>query len=143
MLTCKFSLSPKVGPYLSLGMGAKFLGTTPVLTVSTLSEATDFYVSKLGFELDFVFGKPQFYAGVRKDQVELHLVAENHARQPRGSASVSILIDEVDIFHATIKGLGVEILVAPGDRDYGLRDFSCRDPDGNIFHFGVDISSKS
>ena len=134
---------PEVGPYLSLDVGAKFLGTTPVLTVSTLPDAIDFYVSKLGFELDFVYGQPQFYAGVCKDQVEIHLVEENHARQPVGNASVSILIDEVDIFYATIKGLGVEILVAPGDRDYGLRDFSCRDPDGNIFHFGVDISSKS
>ncbi len=27
----------------------------------------------------------------------------------------------------------------PADRDYGLRDFSCKDPDGNIFNFGTEV----
>ena len=31
-------------------------------------------------------------------------------------------------------------VVPPDDRDYGLRDFSCKDLDGNIIVFGTDIS---
>jgi len=34
----------------------------------------------------------------------------------------------------------VQIIVPPDDRDYGLRDFSCKDLDGNIIVFGTDIS---
>jgi len=28
------------------------------------------------------------------------------------------------------------VIVEPGDRDYGQRDFAIRDPDGNVLVFG-------
>ena len=122
-------------------MKTKFRKTTPILTVRDVSRSIDFFVNALGLKLDFVYGEPSFYAGLYSNNVEIHVINENssNARQPAGKSNLSILVDEVDNLYNNLKERGVEILIAPEDRDYGLRDFSCTDPDGNIFNFGVEV----
>ena len=120
-------------------MKTKFTSLTPIFSVSDLSKSIEFYTEILGFQLNFIYGEPQFYAGLFKDSVELHLVSEN-LRQPVGSGNLSILTDEVDDLHQQLIDAKVQIMVSPDDRDYGLRDFSCKDLDGNIIVFGMDIS---
>ena len=121
-------------------MKTKFRGTTPIITVRDISRSVDFYVNSLGFKLDFIYGEPNFYAGLYRDDVEIHLIDKNspNARQPAGNANLSILTDEVDNLYDNLKDQGVVVLGAPEDRDYGLRDFSCKDLVGNIFNFGVE-----
>jgi len=118
---------------------AKFTSLTPIFSVSALSKSIEFYTDTLGFQLDFIYGEPQFYAGLFKDSIELHLVSKN-LRQPAGSGNLSILTDEVDDLHQKLIEAKVQIIVPPDDRDYGLRDFSCKDLDGNIIVFGTDIN---
>ena len=48
-----------------------------------------------------------------------------------------MVVDEVDPLHDTAKAAGAEIVMAPTDQDYGSRDFSARDPEGNIWSFGT------
>ena len=122
-------------------MKTKFRKTTPILTVRDVSRSIDFFVNALGLKLDFVYGEPSFYAGLYSNDLEIHIINENssNARQPAGKSNLSILVDEVDNLYNNLKERGVEILIAPEDRDYGLRDFSCTDPDGNIFNFGVEV----
>ena len=122
-------------------MKTKFRKTTPILTVRDVSRSIDFFVNALGLKLDFVYGEPSFYAGLYGNDVEVHIIDESssNARQPAGKSNLSILVDEVDNLYNNLKERGVEILLAPEDRDYGLRDFSCTDPDGNIFNFGVEV----
>jgi len=119
-------------------MNTKFTSLVPIFSVSDLSKSIEFYTKTLGFQLDFVYGEPQFYAGLLKDNVELHLISKN-LRQPAGTGNLSILASEVDDLYQKLLDLKVEILVSPDDRDYGLRDFSCKDLDGNIIAFGTDI----
>jgi uncharacterized glyoxalase superfamily protein PhnB len=118
---------------------AKFTSLTPIFSVSDLSKSIEFYTDTLGFQLDFIYGEPQFYAGLFKDSIELHLVSKN-LRQHAGSGNLSILTDEVDDLHQKLIEAKVQIIVPPDDRDYGLRDFSCKDLDGNIIVFGTDIN---
>ena len=122
-------------------MKTKFRKTTPILTVGDVSRSIDFFVNALGLKLDFVYGEPSFYAGLYSNDLEIHIINENssNARQPAGKSNLSILVDEVDNLYNNLKERGVEILITPEDRDYGLRDFSCTDPDGNIFNFGVEV----
>ena len=120
---------------------ARFRATTPVLTVRSIPEVTRFYTCCLGFTLDFTYGNPPVYAWLFRDAVEIHLIEEMspNARQPVGSGNLSILTSEVDDLCHQLANAGVEILVEPANRDYGLRDFSCKDPDGNIFNFGTEV----
>ena len=120
-------------------MKTKFTSLTPIFSVSDLSKSIEFYTETLGFQLDFIYGEPQFYAGLFKDSVELHLVSKN-LRQPAGSGNLSILTNEVDDLHQKLIDAKVQIIVPPDDRDYGLRDFSCKDLDGNIIVFVTEIS---
>lgn len=121
-------------------METKFRGLTPVVTVNDISRSVEFYVNALGFELGFIYGEPISYAGLHRDKVEIHLIDKDspNAKQSAGNANLSILTDEVDTLYEHLKGQRVELLGVPADRDYGLRDFSCKDLDGNVLNFGVE-----
>jgi uncharacterized glyoxalase superfamily protein PhnB len=54
-----------------------------------------------------------------------------------GRTTVYVAVDEVDALHDTAKAAGAEIVMPPTDQDYGSRDFSARDPEGNIWAFGT------
>jgi uncharacterized glyoxalase superfamily protein PhnB len=51
--------------------------------------------------------------------------------------SVYVAVDDTDAAYARAKAAGATILEGPVDRDYGSRDFICRDPEGNVWSFGT------
>lgn len=55
----------------------------------------------------------------------------------QGGKSVYVAVDDSDAVYARAKAAGAEILEEPTDRDYGSRDFICRDPEGNVWSFGT------
>jgi uncharacterized glyoxalase superfamily protein PhnB len=57
--------------------------------------------------------------------------------QGAGRTVVYVALDEVDSLHARARDAGAEILMEPTDQDYGSRDFSARDREGNIWAFGT------
>lgn len=54
-----------------------------------------------------------------------------------GGKSVYIAVENVDVVHDHALKAGAEILEGPIDRDYGSREFICRDPEGNIWCIGT------
>jgi uncharacterized glyoxalase superfamily protein PhnB len=57
--------------------------------------------------------------------------------QGTGTAVVYVAVDEVDSLHERARDAGAEIVMAPTDQDYGSRDFTARDPEGNLWSFGT------
>lgn len=51
--------------------------------------------------------------------------------------SVYVAVAEADALCERARAAGATILEGPVDRDYGSRDFICRDPEGNIWSFGT------
>lgn len=104
-----------------------------ILPVSDLEAAIDFYTNKLGFWLAFRWGNPSSMAGVNLGNVQifLHLGTPN----PNGCGMYFVVgdADELYEFH---KANGVEIVVRPDDRNYGLRDYGVRDLYGYKLDFG-------
>ena len=47
-----------------------------------------------------------------------------------------IVVDEIDKHYARARAAGAEIVYDIRDEDYGGRGYSCRDPEGYIWHFG-------
>jgi uncharacterized glyoxalase superfamily protein PhnB len=45
--------------------------------------------------------------------------------------------DGIVALYDSAKAAGAEIVLEPTDQDYGSRDFSVRDPEGNIWAFGT------
>ncbi|MFE3516597.1 VOC family protein [Streptomyces sp. NPDC059166] len=54
-----------------------------------------------------------------------------------GPAAVYVVVEDVDAHHARAAGHGVEILMPPTDQDYGSRDYTARDAEGNVWSFGT------
>jgi uncharacterized glyoxalase superfamily protein PhnB len=120
-------------------MDTKFVCCIPILTVKNPLQAKAFYVNKLGFKVSFEWGDPISYLGLERDDVSIHLIGSNISRQEAGTGNISIITNEVDNYFSQCKSNGVEIIIEPADREYGLRDFGLKDMDGNVLNFGCDV----
>ena len=54
-----------------------------------------------------------------------------------GGALVYCAVDEVDTLFERARQAGADIPVEPSDTDYGSRDFTLRDPEGNLWAVGT------
>src|SRR5262245_57683784 len=100
----------------------------PNLTVADVGAAVVFYTEKLGFTLNFTWGEPTQMAGVMLDKVQMFL--SRGKPNPEG-CSVYFPVGDADELYEFHRAGGVEIVVPIDDRDYAMRDYGLRDPDGN------------
>lgn len=105
----------------------------PTLRVKDVVAATEFYTSKLGFVISFTWGEPPSMAGVNLGKTQMFL--EKGEPNPAAS-SVYFVVGNADELFEFHRDNGVEIVVTPDDRNYGLRDYSVRDLDGHQLTFG-------
>lgn len=54
-----------------------------------------------------------------------------------GGKSLYVAVGDVDALHEQVAASGVTIEQGLTDRDYGSREFICRDPEGNLWCFGT------
>ncbi|MBX3577019.1 MAG: VOC family protein [Rhizobiaceae bacterium] len=54
-----------------------------------------------------------------------------------GGKSTYVAADDIDALCARARAAGAAILEGPVDRDYGSREFTCADPEGNVWTFGT------
>jgi uncharacterized glyoxalase superfamily protein PhnB len=116
----------------------------PVLKYSDAHAAVDFLERAFGFQRHAVHeGEAGAIAHAELrfgDQVVMLSsagVGDPAYDQGLGRTTVYVVVDEVDALFDTAKAAGAEIVLAPTDQDYGSRDFSVRDPEGNIWSFGT------
>jgi uncharacterized glyoxalase superfamily protein PhnB len=55
----------------------------------------------------------------------------------QGGKSLYVAIDDVDALFERVRKAGAAIEQGLTDRDYGSREFICRDPEGNVWCFGT------
>lgn len=105
----------------------------PTLAVSDILAAVEFYTHRFGFLLDFVAGEPPDFAALSLDKVQLFLTKGRPA--PEGCSVYYVVgnADELCDFH---RKHNVEIVEPPGDRPYGLRDYTALDLHGYRHNFG-------
>jgi uncharacterized glyoxalase superfamily protein PhnB len=56
---------------------------------------------------------------------------------PAGGELVYVALDEVDELYERVREAGGEIALELTDTEYGSRDFTARDPEGNLWSFGT------
>jgi uncharacterized glyoxalase superfamily protein PhnB len=56
---------------------------------------------------------------------------------PAGGRLVYIALDEVEELYDRAREAGAELALEITDTDYGSRDFTIRDPEGNLWAFGT------
>ncbi|MCW5831636.1 MAG: VOC family protein [Labilithrix sp.] len=107
------------------------------IAVTRLDASIDFYTA-LGFTLARRAGG---FASLSFGGAWLFLAEE--APQPRAEHNLRVLVHDVDAAWQTARALGAEIARPIGDRDYGLRDFTLRDPDGFCVRFASVIDRQT
>ena len=56
---------------------------------------------------------------------------------PAGGSLVYCAVEDVDALYERARAAGAEVPLEPMDTDYGSRDFTVRDPEGNLWAFGT------
>lgn len=112
----------------------------PVLRVRHVEDSLGYYIDRLGFQLDFRYDKdPARYAGVKRDQVRLHLLREGSEYFENGHADTlrfRVPVDDPDKLYSEFRAMGVlEDDIEVHDTDWGTREFGFQDPDGNSLVF--------
>jgi uncharacterized glyoxalase superfamily protein PhnB len=55
---------------------------------------------------------------------------------PANGTCLYVAVEDVDALHARAVAAGAKIEEGPSDRDYGSREFICRDPEGMLWSIG-------
>jgi catechol 2,3-dioxygenase-like lactoylglutathione lyase family enzyme len=119
-------------------------GTEAQLYVADVKASCDFFISKLGFAIDFVYGDPPFYGMVKRDRARLcmRLVCEpvfvGDIRRREHLLSASITVDtaaEIKQLFLEFQAAGVSFHQGLKKEPWGARDFIVIDPNGNLILF--------
>ena len=114
----------------------------PVLPCQDVALAVRFYVEKLGFALGFQDdGKNPHYAGVRRDQVELHLQWHDGKEWERVERPmIRFQVADPDALFAEYEDKGVfHQQTAVRNTDWGTREFAFYDLNQNGLTFYKDL----
>jgi len=114
-----------------------------VLVVGDVESALDYYRDKLGFEGHAWEDNPTHYGYARRGGCNVHFChaegaepTPNHLAFPPDMFDLYVYVDDVEAIHEELVARGADILHAPVDTEYGMRDFRVRDPHGYILAFG-------
>jgi uncharacterized glyoxalase superfamily protein PhnB len=116
----------------------------PHLYVADVAASCRYYVEMLGFNHDFTYGEPAFYAQLSRDEArfavrfvgERVFAADVREREHLLSASITVATaDEIDALYATYRDAGVRFHQRLETQPWGARDFVIADPDGNLILF--------
>ena len=118
--------------------------TAPLLVVSDLQRALDFYQQKLGFVEPAVHGEPPCFAMLNRDGFDLMLtLAETpdgvRPNGPKGIWDVAVRVADIANEIAALTAAGVKIDQGPRDTFYEMREIEVVDPDGYRWCFGQDL----
>ena len=114
------------------------------LYVRDLMASTDFFTSKLGFTIDFIYGDPPFYGQVSRDNARLALRSMDESffaediRQRENLLSASITLataDEINQLFLAYQAADVPLAQSLRDEPWQAKTFIVKDPDGNLILF--------
>ena len=119
----------------------------PALRYRDAAKMIDWLCEAFGFEVrarygqgdvihhaELTFGASMIMLGTVRDDDYGKMVGDPGSR---GGKSIYIAVDDADAAYARAKKAGAKIIQELVDRDYGSREFICRDPEGNVWSFGT------
>jgi len=109
---------------------AAVTGAAPRFYIENVEKMLGFYTSCLGFRL--IRSIPDTYTMVERNGSQLHF-AKFIPRFPNRNQPQHLLwVPEIDLFYEEISQHNVKITETVTLRNYGNREFTMEDPEGNI-----------
>jgi uncharacterized glyoxalase superfamily protein PhnB len=122
----------------------------PEFFVPSVTDAIKFYTESLGFMLqrrEPPAGDQATFAILRLGEAMIMVMHEAFYTGPRSDFTyrcagldIRVMVDDVDAMYERVKAAGLSIMHEIGDRDYGLRDFIARDPNGFRLRFASPLA---
>lgn len=114
----------------------------PSLKYDNASAAIDFLTSAFGAERHAVYtgeNDSVVHAELRfgNGLVMLGSARGDFAATRGGGGGIYVVVEDADAHHEQARSAGAQITRAPYDSDYGSREYSAQDPEGNAWHFGT------
>lgn len=72
--------------------------------------------------------------GQANDDAYQGLVGDMKSRR---TDAIYVAVEDIDSVYTSVQAADAKIEMAPHDTDYGSREFSCRDLEGNLWSFGT------
>lgn len=136
----------KVRPAPARPAGLSLIDASPGFTANDLERSRVFYRDVLGFtegqrwERDGVLAGLELVAGKVTLMIGQDDWKKGRDRKKGEGFRIYLTTDQdVDALAARVKGHGVELEQEPGDRPWGMRDFSLVDPDGFKLTIGATL----
>jgi uncharacterized glyoxalase superfamily protein PhnB len=122
----------------------KFPAAVPEIPVSNVDQAVGYYVSALGFGLDWG-GEEGGIAGISRGDCRLFITNTSFRSAHANASPVLFWLNltskaEVDKLCAEWKSAGAKIVSEPEDKPWKLREFTAADLDGNFVRVFYDFS---
>ena len=116
----------------------------PQLSVADVRASCDFFSQKLGFKIAFVYGDPPFFGQVMRDGARLNLkcvgapIIDTALRDREELLSATMTVEttaEIKQLFLEFQAMGVQFHQTLKQQPRGARNFSVKDPDGNLLLF--------
>ena len=108
----------------------------PILNVSNLADSFAWF-AKLGWRKNWDWseaGGPATFGSIGSGESEMFLCLNGQGGRGEGSGVwASLWIHDVDALYAVCQREGIEVLQAPRDEPWGVREMHIRHPDGHVF----------
>ena len=126
-------------------MKLQFPGAVPEIPVSNIEQAAAYYVSKLGFTLDWGGGEHGL-AGISQGNCRMFLASPDFRKQHGNASPVLIWLnldskEAVDELHDVWRTSHARLVSKPESKPWGLHEFTAEDLDGNLFRVFYDFQT--
>ena len=106
-----------------------------LLQVRDLKESLAFYVDVLGFKVDGMFPEnAPTWAGLASGNARVMLSTFDRVSEPTLTGEIYMYPDDLDAAWERLKD-AAPVVETPITREYGMREFSVRDPNGYLITF--------
>ena len=124
----------------------------PCLRYRDAPRAIEWLCSAFGFEKQAVYPNPDgsiahaqltfgngmiMLGSVGKESEWGRLIRQPDELGGAETQSAYIIVADADAVYTRAKAAGAEIVLDIKDENYGGRGFTCRDPEGHVWHFGT------
>ncbi len=115
----------------------------PTLRYRDGAAAIDFLERAFGFERVNVHEEPGGAIGHAELRYGPSMLMLGSVRegsqwpQEPGSSALYVVVEDPDAHHERAVAAGAEVTMGLVDQDYGSREYTARDPEGNLWSFGT------
>jgi len=123
----------------------------PALHYRDAKAAIDFLCKAFGFKkfasyesdkgevmhAELTFGNGMVMLGQSRKDTDYGKLLTGPSEAGGVTMSVYLVVDDCDAHFERAKAAGASIVRAPVTQDYGGRDYTCKDPEGNVWTFGT------